>query len=165
MAQHNSIPSMLQESLVEYLAVADYCVSYRKDENIWGDSGCYGYPSAVLLFAVADAIGSYVLGGSTKNHFNILNHKDYYNLNVSDEDLILLYEDNRCLLTHNASLSLNVGLSVGEGKTDVLEQKDGKLYLNLEPFLYLSKKVVSKFLSDVNNIVNNSQQLRKILNK
>ena len=165
MAIHYSISSLLRESITEYLAVSEYCVGYRKDRDIWGSTGCFGYPAAVLLLAIADSIGSYVIGGDTRNHFKILNYKEYYNLNLTNEELKLVYEDHRCLLTHNAAMSLNVGLSVGEDKTEIVERKDGKLYLNLEPFLKISKIAVAKFFNDIDNIVNNSDQINKILNK
>jgi hypothetical protein len=165
MAIHYSIPSLLKESMMEYLAVSDFCVKYRKDKNVWGAPGCFGYSAAVLLLAIADAIGSYVIGGSTEDHFKILNHRDFYNLGLTEEELELVYKDHRCLLTHNATLSLNVGLSIGEGKKNTIEHFDNKLYLNLEPFLALSKEVVNKFLNNAEEIVNSSKQIKKILNR
>ena len=52
---------MLRESLPEYLCVAGYCVAFRKDSS-WigaGPDACLGYPAALMLFAIVDAIGSY----------------------------------------------------------------------------------------------------------
>lgn len=163
MATHYSIPSMLKEAMSEYLVVADFCIKYRKDPVIWGSTGCFGYPAAVLLMVIADAIGSYVIGGSTEKHFEILNHPDYYNLNLTEDDLKKFYYDYRCLLTHNATLSPNVGLSVGEGKKKVIEIIDSKFYINLEPFLNKTKIVAEKFLSEADSIMNGSSQLNKIL--
>jgi hypothetical protein len=52
---------MLRESLPEYLLVADWCVRYQKDAS-WGADqvgGRLGYPAAVMLFCIADTIGSF----------------------------------------------------------------------------------------------------------
>lgn len=163
MAQHDSIPSLLRESVTEYLVVADFCINYRKDSNVWGYGGCFGYPAALLLLSITDAIGTYVLDGTVKNHFNILNHKDYYNLNLSTKDLELIYTDHRCLLAHNAALSLKVGLSIGDGEVDVVKYKDSTMYLNLLPFLELTKKVVGNFLGNVDKITADSEIIKKIL--
>lgn len=163
MATHYSITSMLKETMSEYLVVADFCVKYRKNPTTWGSTGCFGYPAAVLLMAIADAIGSYVIGGSTKKHFEILNHPDYYNLDLTEDDLEKFYHDYRCLLTHNATLSPDVGLSVGENKSNITENVGGKLYINLEPFLNKTKAVVEEFLDNADNIINGSAQINKIL--
>jgi hypothetical protein len=163
MAQHSSVPSLLRESINEYLVVADYCVYYRKDHSIWGSQGCFGYPAALLLLSIADSIGSYVLGGSSEDHFKILNNKDYYNLKLSKDDLELIYKDHRCLLSHNSALSTKVGLSIGENTSNATEQRDGRLYINLLPFLERTKKVVEIFLGDVDDIVSKSKTVNKII--
>lgn len=166
MAIHDSIPSMIRESLTESLVIADFCVKSRKDPVVWGSEGCFGYPGTVLLFSIADSIGSYVLGGEeTKNHFKILNDGNYYNLNLSPDELEMVYKEFRCLLTHNATLSKNVGLSIGVGSLNIVERKNNQLFLNLEPFLEKTKEVVIKFLGNVDGIVNKSDRLVKILKK
>jgi hypothetical protein len=73
---------MLQESLVEKLLVVKYCIEYRKDPKVWGSYDCFGHPSLVLLLSIVDTIGSFVIGGKTRNHFDILNDKKYYDLNL-----------------------------------------------------------------------------------
>lgn len=163
MAIHYSIPSMLKEAMTEYLVVADFCVKYRKDERIWGSSGCFGYPAIVLLMSIADAIGSYVIGGKTEEHFKIFNHKDYYNLNLTSDDLKKMYYDYRCLLTHNATLSPNVGLNIGDNSELMIEIIENRFYINLYPFLNITKRVVKKFFNNADEIMNSSDQLGKIL--
>ena len=165
MAIHNSITAMLQETLVEMVAVSDYCINFRKDPKIWGSHGCYGYPSAILLFSIMDSIGSYILGGSTRNHFNILNHPDYYNLGLSDKDVKIIYENYRCLLTHNSAMPMDHFLDIGTIKSPVFEYKNKKPYINLVPLLDISKKSVSEFLKNSNKLVIESQTLKNILNK
>jgi hypothetical protein len=163
MAIHESISSLVRESLREYLIVANYCVKYRKQIEDWGDGGCYGYPVALLLMTIVDAIGSYVIGGRTREHFEILNHPKYYNLGLSNDEIELFYKDHRCLLAHNAALSLKAGLSIGEGKKEVIETRVGRIFINLEPFLKLTEEVVEIFLKDADNIINSSQQINNIL--
>lgn len=140
---------MLQESLTELIAVAEYCINFRKDKYKWGSEGCYGYPAAILLLSVADSIGSHVLGGSTRNHFNILNHKDYYDLKLKPIEITLIYKNYRCQLTHESTLAVNNILSLGEKLDPIFIGNNENPQLNLAPFLELSKKVVAKFLSNL----------------
>jgi hypothetical protein len=165
MAIHDSISSMLKESLVEMFIVAQDCVNFRKDPNIWGSNGCYGYPSAILLFSIADAIGSYVIRGKTRKHFEIFNHKDYYDLNLSASELKLIYENYRCLLTHNAAMPPNTMLNIGKVGDSVLYIKNGVPTVRVAPFLEITRSSLSEFLKNSDKIVNSSQQLIKILNK
>jgi hypothetical protein len=115
---------MLRESLKEYLKVAEYCIQFRKGPEEWGAAGaggCYGYPAAVMLFCIVDAIGSYHRGRkefkvlidgkekSIKNdgsqYFYVLNSK-YYNQVLSKSDIERLYGNYRSLLIHNAAIAL-----------------------------------------------------------
>lgn len=135
MALHNSISSQLKESLREYLLVAEYCIKFRKN-----DGGCLGYPAAILLLNIVDSIGSYIHDGKTRDHFDILNNVNYYNLGLSKDNIRLIYEHHRCLLEHNATTGFKVGLSMGVNEEKILTDRGGLLYLNLEPFLNISKK-------------------------
>lgn len=163
MAIHYSIPSMLQESLVEILLVAKDCINFRKDPVVWGSQGCYGYPAAILLFSIADSIGSYVIRGRTRKHFDILNHKDYYNLNLDKNSSDIIYKRYRCLLTHNAIMAVNTVLDIGNKNSAVFEVKQEITYINLLPFLYISKTSVIKFLERANKIALSNKQLKDIL--
>lgn len=153
MAIHLSHTSMIKESLPEFVEVADYCINFRKDPKIWGSDGCYGYPANVLLLAIVDAIGSYVLGGSTRKHFDILNHSDYYNLKLDKESTKQIYEAYRCLGTHNAVLGKNVFLQIGHELDPVFINNGKVCILKLKPLLVLTKAVVEKFLSVANELV------------
>jgi len=163
MAVHLSIPSMLQESLVEMVLVADYCVSFRKDQNLWGTPGCYGYPAAVLLLSIADSIGSYILGGNTRNHFDILKHQDYYNLSLRDSNIEIIYKKYRNLLAHNSVMATDAILDIGNQQDPVFEIENNNPILRLFPFLVLTKEVVKKFLQGANSNVLNNQTLQNIL--
>jgi hypothetical protein len=146
MALHYSHKSMIKESLPEFIAVAEFSINYRKDPKKWGSSGCYGYPSIVLLLAITDAIGSYVIKGNVRNHFNILAHSDYYNLKIDENDITKIYEAYRCLGTHNAVIGKDVILDIGTATDSVFSTKDGIACFNLVPFFFISKIAVAKFL-------------------
>jgi hypothetical protein len=150
MAIHTSKESMLKESLTELVRVVQYCINFRKDPAIWGSHGCYGYPAAILLFSIADSIGSWIVGGKPQKHFDILKHENYYNLNLSGEDIKLIYDGYRCLLTHNALLKFDVFLDIGREEDAVFEFKNNKPYLNLLPFLKVTERAVKNFLQNLN---------------
>lgn len=163
MAIHNSVQSMLRESLPELFLVAKYCIDYQKDFSVWGNTGCYGYPAAILLFSVADSIGSYVIGGNVRKHFNILNHKDYYDLKLNQKEVDLIYKKYRSFLIHNTVMGIDLILSKGALSDPVYEIKDNKSYFNLVPFLEQTKKALQKFLKNPDSIVENSKQLIDII--
>lgn len=164
MAIHYSIQSMLQESLVEIFLVARYCINFRKDPKIWGSSGCYGYPAAILLFVIADSIGSYVIGKDTRKHFEILDHREYYNLGLGKDKIDKIYKKYRCLLTHNAVMATDIVLNIGKDTMPVYQFKEGKHYINLVPFLKITQNALLKFLENCEEIVYSSEKLREILN-
>lgn len=161
MAIHASHKSMIKESLPEFLAVARYCVEFKKDREIWGSEGCYGYPANALLLAIADAIGSYVIGGKTRAHFDILNHPDYYNLGLSTDNITTIYEAYRCLGTHNLVIGKDMVLDIGNDKDPVFSIMDGGAgLLRLRPFLNLTTTVVEKFLKDADTLV--PEEVKKV---
>lgn len=163
MAIHYSIPSMLQESLVEIFLVSRDCINFRKDPKLWKSSGCYGYPALILLFVIADSIGSYVIGRNTRRHFDILDHPDFYNLKLGKNKIDIIYEKYRCLLTHNGVLAKNMFLNIGNNKSAIFEINKKICSINLIPFLNLTKKVLKKFLENCDEIVNKSQKLKEII--
>ena len=98
-----------------------------------------------------------------KRHFDVLNNRDYYNLNLDPKTISVLYKKYRCLLTHNAVLATDVVLDIGSQNAPVYEFKNGKHLLNLGSFLEITRISLEKFLKDSNNIVNSSKQLQEIL--
>ena len=156
---------MLCESLPEMYLVAKYCVEFRKDTNLWHTPGCYGYPATLLLLSIADSLGSYVIDTrEVKKHFDILNHSEYYNLGLKDEEITTIYNKFRNLLSHNSVLAPEAILAIGVQTDLVYEKKNGKPYLNLVPFLEKTRESLQKFLSN-STIVTNSKQLQNILKK
>ena len=150
MAIHNSKESMLTESLRELVEVADYCINFRKDLADWGSQGCYGYPAAILLLNICDAIGQFKLGGSVRNHFNILNDSGYYNLELSNEEIKSIYEGYRCCLVHEAVLQERFFLHIGNTGELIFEFTDNRPIFRLVPFLELTRIVVDQFISELN---------------
>ncbi len=148
MSIHPNLESMLQESLPEMLLVAKYCIEFNKDTKIWPAPGCYGYPAAVLLLSIADSIGSYVEKGKVENHFKVFNNADYYGLYLSDEELRVLIDNYRNLLSHNTVMATNAGLNIGLPSDNVLEKKDDKYWLNLVALYNISVKAVNSFLDN-----------------
>lgn len=163
MAIHYSIPSMLQESLVEKLLVVKYCIEYRKDPNVWGSQGCFGYPSLVLLLSIVDAIGSFVIGDGVRKHFDILIDKKYFGLDLKKKDVDIIYKKYRCFSTHNSVLGLDCILDIGTSNSVVFEYKDGKPCLYLTPLYIVTQKAVVYFLKNAKNLVYQSKQLEEII--
>jgi len=164
MAIHQGIPSMLQESLSEILLVAKYCIEYRKDTNIWPAHGCYGYPATLLLLSIADSIGSYVENGNVKNHFKILNSPDYYGLSLTREEIDLIYNHYRNVLSHNAVITPKVVLDIGAKNDLILQDVNGRHVLRLVPFYIVSVKAVNYFLNN-HNVLKNNQTMENIYKK
>lgn len=165
MAVHISIDGMVQEALIEKYVVSQFCIEYRKDPSLWGSQGCFGYPAAVLLLSVADTIGSYVVGGNTQKHFTILNHADYYNLELTEAELKVLYDSYRGPLTHNSAMPMGVILAIGQRTDKVIAPYNNSYVLNLVPFLDVTKKVLEKFLPNANDLVTKSRVFKDLMKK
>lgn len=155
---------MLQESLVEKLLVVKYCIEYRKDTNIWRVNGCYGYPALDLLLSIVDTIGSFVINGGVRKHFDILNDIGYFNLSLKKKDIDIIYQKYRCFSTHNSVLGLDCILEITNRNGAVYEHKNRKPYLYLEPLYKVTQGAVEKFLSNAEKVVYQSKQLRMIIN-
>jgi hypothetical protein len=179
MAIHPDLKSMLRESLVEYLHVAEYCVGYTKDVT-WSremSGGCLGYPAAVMMFAIVDAIGSYYRGNRTLSmsvdgrsvsirtdgfqHFYILN-SEYYAQTLSASTIKSLYGRFRSLLVHNAALAPGSFLVSFSGQHVSFPVSDDRQCVNLPPFLELSKRAVGVFLERLDTVVPRSDQARNL---
>lgn len=164
MAIHKNIPSMLQESLPEMILVAKYCIEFSKKVPPWPAHCCYGYPAALLLLSIADSIGSYIEKGNIKNHFKILNNTDYYGLDLSDDELEIIYDNYRNLLSHHTVMATNVGLKIGSRNDPVLQKENDRYWLNLIPFYYKSVKAVN-FLLNNPDVLRNNQTIENIYKK
>ena len=155
MATHPNTQSMLYESLPEMLLAAKYCIESRKDIEIWPAPGCYGYPAALILLSIADSIGSYVENGKVENHFKILNNPEYYNLDLDERFLQVIYKYYRNTLTHNSVLTPNISLDIGQPDDRIFEEINNIFVLNLVPFYNLSVLSVNKLLNNPQVLSNN----------
>lgn len=139
----------LDEALIENLQIAGQAIFMQKPRAGWiYHNGVFGFAGANLLFSLADAMGAYIFGGNVKDHFRILNHRSYYDLNLPSNELLAIYKLYRCLLTHNAAMGPKCVLEVGEAADQrVYEQKGGAIYLRLGPLYERSKVALKQFRS------------------
>ena len=182
MAIHPDTASMLQESLREYLRVADWCVSYQKDES-WGPEqvgGRLGYPAAVMMFCIADTIGSFHRGDRTFTvpvdgrsvticrqgfqHFYVLNG-EYYGESLSEAAIKRLYANFRDLLVHNAALAPEHVLVSAPHCGAAFPVIDGRQLVNIDGFLAITKSAVKHFLARVRTVVPGSPEEGNIRKK
>lgn len=176
MALHDSLISLLKDSLPEFLQAAAYCINPREQHG-----GLLGCPAAALMFSIADSLGSYHRGrlGFTVNvdgketpinndgfqHYFIFN-SDYYGLALSEATIRRLYNSYRCPLLHNSAMVFD-GSALFLGDRDsvpfVLDQQ--LLHVNLPAFLRVTERAVQTFIDRVDNIVPGSDQERIIHRK
>jgi hypothetical protein len=143
---------MIKEALRESLEVAEYCIQFDKQrDSRWpGQSGCYGYPSAILLLCIVDSMGTLIEGGGDDvgKHFQILNNPEFYNLQFTGKELKLLEKEYRNKLTHNAYMRPGIMLNIGKKSDPVLCKMGRYQCLNLVPFLEVTRKSVHKVLAE-----------------
>lgn len=173
---------MLQESLREYLYVADWCVRFRKNER-WGPGqagGRLGYPAAVMMFCIVDTIGSFHRGDKKFNiqvdgkpvtiqqqgfqHLYVLN-SEYYRQSLSEAAIRKLYANFRDLLIHNASIAPEHLLISDPTLSAAFPVVDGRQRVNIDGFLGISSAAVKLFLKRVPSLVPSSVQEANIQKK
>src|SRR5262245_61958692 len=160
MSIHEDELSMLQESLPEFIRLARVGIDTKKENG-----GVLGYPSAALLLAIVDIIGSYlrkregvkpctvVVPGMPKqqaiknkgHHFLALNSR-YFEYTFTGEQIDKLYEMSRCPLTHSALLGIGIRLHVDEQIADGIEFRADGAHISLPDFLPRCERAVERFL-------------------
>jgi len=144
-------------SLKENLLAIDYCLSYKKSDN-----GCLGIPAMILMCSVIDTIGSYYRGSDynfiidnvsakiekASDHFYVLNHQTYFNLNLSKNTIDDVYSTYRSKLTHNASLPPNNYLYIDKNEQALFHLNTEKkiVKVNLFPLFERIKKACDEFI-------------------
>jgi len=182
---YNDEISMMKDALKESLLAAKLCIDYKKGNDNWSTTGCLGFPGSILLFSMADAIGSYYRGrnefkikvnGSLRaikkptEHFFILNSA-YYGLTLEKEIIDQIYESYRCKLIHNSLLPQNHFLDIGNELdapfvTDETEDKRKyPIKVNLLPFYKISEKAVNRFLNSITNTPEIESKMIKEISK
>ncbi len=115
MAIHNNLSTMAIEGINEYLAASQICLRHRK-----ADGGCLGYPAALMLFCVVNALGNYLSGDAivveTKKRkvtrrepFLVLNH-GYFGLGLKHTEIKTLEKSYRNALAHTAIIEPGAAL-------------------------------------------------------
>lgn len=139
MAEYSNQIDLQIESLKENLYTIELCLGFNKqDSSNWtGNSkvGCLGVPATILLCSLIDTIGSVfrntemefpIDGANYKiekaaDHFYILNHVKFFNLNLSMPTILDFYSTYRSKLTHNNALPANNYLSIGDISDKIFE--------------------------------------------
>ena len=143
MAIHKDKNSMLKESLIEMIDIADYCLKTRKENG-----GYYGFPASIILLSLIDSIGAHYGYGKSKR-FHVLNNKELFGLNLREKSIDVLYHEYRNQLFHENLIKPGAILRMGK-ETDVpfeISTNRRISVLNLLSLLKFSKKAVSKLLS------------------
>ena len=108
MAVHDGLPGVFKEAVEDYLTAAKLCIEYQKE-----DLGILGYPAALILFCLVDAMG----GNLKREEKHKLRYKGDFQmfchpalgLNLSDprEQIPKLANWYRNKLAHGALLAPN----------------------------------------------------------
>jgi len=149
-------------SLRENLTAIEYCLSYKKS-----DDGCLGIPAMILICSIIDTIGSYYRGANygfnvdnielkiekASEHFYILNHEKYFNLNLSKITIEDFYSTYRSKLTHNASLPPNNYLYIDQNEEALFGLDSDKkiLKINLYPLFKKVSRACNEFIYHLEN--------------
>lgn len=121
MAIHSSQQEQTREAILELLFTVKYCLEFEKkaSDKFWNTPGCLGYSAFILLCTIIDTIGATFrssdveipfgeerekIAARGKKHFYILNHPDYFDLNLKKGTIEDLYATYRNKVVHNSSL-------------------------------------------------------------
>ena len=120
-----------------------------------------GFATALLLFCVVDAIGSYhrgspatfsvdgkqrVIDAADFRHFFVLNDPGYYGQALGHSQIKALYDDYRNLLAHNATVAVGRAIIFDTGDDQIFPVRGNQLMVNLPAFHNRSIGAVENFL-------------------
>jgi hypothetical protein len=183
MAIHSKTENMLRESLEEILIAAGTCIDYKKENG-----GCLGYVAALLLFSIADTIGSYYEGNedykimidkkqrtidsSGFKHLFIFN-SSYYDFQLSEETIKKIYDNYRSLLVHNGVIASGHFIFIDDplrrpfADDFCCNEVTGEKYpsIHLKPLFVSTRLAVHKFFKQIDKVVPNSKQASNIAKK
>ncbi len=149
----NAIQDMIFMCLDESFEIAKYSISNLKVDK----SGCYGFPAAILLLSIVDSIGSYVVGKdkevNVKNHFEILEDKNYFDPPLNSKARDNIYTFFRCKLVHNATLCFHDSCVLLAENTDNPQCLFEGNTLYLKPFLEACKNAIETFKQNSQSII------------
>jgi len=136
MAIHTDLPSMSQEAIEEYLAIAHYCVTTAK-----ANGGVYGYPAVLLLFSIVDALSNQA--GYPEHSFGAM--KDIFP-QLNENQIKCLANWYRHLPAHQAIIMPGTQLSVDmPGDPIELNAAGEPTHIRLKPFYEAVKSAWAKF--------------------
>jgi hypothetical protein len=178
MAIHNLF-SMLQDSVPEFLTVAEFCINARKPNG-----GALGYPAAALLFSIVDSIGSYYSGSgqytisvdgvarlikTQREHFFVLN-SPHFGQSLTAEQIKLLTETFRDPLIHHSVLAPNKKLTINPVQavfefTPIAGSRDTFIAVNLVPFLDTTRRALKSFFKEADAVVPQSKAVANLHHK
>ena len=168
---------MCIEALEEMLIAIDFCLGYQKknDPLKWSvnindiERGVLGLPAAALMFCIVDTIGSMYIDkvlefnvDGTKKKEKKINEKrirsffwilnsDYFNLNLSEDDISTIY-NLRSRLLHNSYILKKTILSLDSGKPFIEKRGDEVFFIHLISFLDACRSAVSKFKERISDL-------------
>jgi hypothetical protein len=170
MGVENDEVAMVRAALAEHLELARRGITPER---------VLGYPTATILFAFIDAVGSYhrdvasfmvrVDGADLRitqpeHHMRILN-SDYFGLNLTAEQINRLYRLTRSPLTHNGLVGAGTSLWPGEPGAAAIEVTNGLLNVRLAGLLTLCERAFERFSAEADTIVPNSAPIRELREK
>lgn len=136
---------MLCESLREFVAVADWCITTNKPKAPEGS--VYGYPAADLLCDAIASIGSWVTAEPTTERQFAAALTDFFALDIDRSTAAEVYKRVRNRLSHNAILAKETVLMPGAPSAPPIVQKDGHVVVNLVALLERTRAAVEKLAS------------------
>jgi hypothetical protein len=112
MAEHSTIRSLGCEVIEDFLMAAGVCIETRK-----ADGGILGYPGALILLAVTDAIGHGLDVGSGDTRLAVLQHPpfseklDQFGQSLNNRHVKNLTQWYRHMLAHSGLIAPGVALT------------------------------------------------------
>jgi hypothetical protein len=178
-AIHDDELAMLTESLPEFVALARLGIDSKKAKG-----GALGYPTAALLLAVVEIIGSHLrkregvepyvvpVPGTAKpqsiknkgDHFLALN-SPYFGYTFPSEQIGKLYEMSRCPLTHSAILGIGIRLHVDEPIPGGITFRADGAHISLPDFLQRCECAVALFIADAPTLLPDSAAVAELARK
>jgi hypothetical protein len=170
---HASLTEMLRESLPEYVAIARLSLATTKQGR--SSASFHGYPAATLLFAVADAIGSYFQGssdflvsvdgkqrsidGDGHKHFFIFN-STFYGQALSEREILSIYDSYRNPLIHNGAMKPGAWLNKGHATDPVFycAPEESVECVNVTGLVLITDRAVTEFLKVAPEVVPGSRR-------
>jgi hypothetical protein len=176
MAVYDDPVQAIREALPEFLELARIGVEHQKPGG-----GVLGYPSAVCLFAVVDAIGSYYRGHPTftvdvdgkpmpiakdraSDHILILN-SEFFGFSFTEAELRALYRIGRSPLTHNALIGEGQWLHADEGDGRAIVARSDGMHVYLHAFHRLCQEAVERFLRVAADVITKSLAMQELHSK